>query len=65
MTRRKTAAHPRKSREHWSVDAKNHLDHNKFHDNIYDLFPEKTIALMEKTVLATDAVKDRKRPWRG
>ncbi len=47
------SAHPRESREHWSVDAKNHLDHNKFHDNIYDLFPEKTIALLEK----------KKQPW--
>ena len=29
-------------REHWSVDSTRYVDHNKFHDNIYDLFPEKT-----------------------
>lgn len=41
------SAHPRERREHWSVDSTLHMDHNKFHDNIYDLFPEKTIELME------------------
>jgi hypothetical protein len=47
------SAHPRQHREHWSVDSTRHLDHNKFHDNIYDLFPEKTIELMA----------DKKQPW--
>lgn len=47
------SAHPREKREHWSVDSTLHLDHNKFHDNIYDLFPEKTIELMAK----------KKKPW--
>ena len=47
------SAHPREHREHWSVDSDLHMDHNKFHDNIYDLFPEKTIALMAK----------KKKPW--
>jgi hypothetical protein len=47
------SAHPRDRREHWSVDSTLHLDHNKFHDNIYDLFPEKTIELMAK----------KKQPW--
>lgn len=41
------SAHPRERREHWSVDSTLHMDHNKFHDNIYDLFPEKTIELMQ------------------
>jgi hypothetical protein len=47
------SAHPREHREHWSVDSTLHLDHNKFHDNIYDLFPEKTMELMAK----------KKQPW--
>lgn len=42
------SAHPREQREHWSVDADRHLDHNKFHDNMFDLFPDKTAALMAK-----------------
>ncbi len=47
------SAHPRKDREPWSVDSTRFKDHNKFHDNIFDLFPEKTQALMEK----------KKKPW--
>ena len=47
------SAHPRQHREHWSVDSDLHMDHNKFHDNIYDLFPEKTIELMA----------GKKQPW--
>jgi len=42
------SAHPREHRKHWSVDAGNSLDHNEFHDNMYDLFPDKTEALMAK-----------------
>lgn len=47
------SAHPQEHREHWSVDSTRHLDHNKFHDNLFDLFPEKTIELMAK----------KKKPW--
>jgi hypothetical protein len=47
------SAHPRENREHWSVDSTRYVDHNKSHDNIYDLFPEKTMALMAK----------RNKPW--
>lgn len=47
------SAHPKERREHWSVDSTKHMDHNKFHDNIFDLFPEKTIELMAK----------KKQPW--
>lgn len=47
------SAHPREHREHWSVDSTRYLDHNKFHDNIYDLFPEKTIEWMA----------GKKQPW--
>ena len=47
------SAHPREKREPWSVDSTKYLDHNKFHDNIYDLFPEKTIEIM----------KAKTKPW--
>lgn len=30
------------------MDSKYYADHNKWHDNIFDLFPEKTKALMAK-----------------
>ena len=43
------SAHPREFREEWSVDAVLSPEHNRFHDNIFDLFPEKTIEFM-KTV---------------
>jgi len=42
------SAHPRESREEFSVDRKRHLDHNQFHDNMFDLFPEQTIEFMNK-----------------
>ena len=42
------SAHPRANRKHWSVDAGASDDHNEYHDNMYDLFPEKTQALMAK-----------------
>ncbi|MFZ5940315.1 MAG: hypothetical protein ACOYXB_07055 [Bacteroidota bacterium] len=37
------SAHPREFREEFSVDRERFLDHNKFHDNMFDLFPEKTV----------------------
>jgi hypothetical protein len=40
------SAHPRENRKHWSVDSDFTNDHNGYHDNIYDLFPDKTQALM-------------------
>lgn len=47
------SAHPRDRRKHWSVDAAYSEDHNEYHDNMYDLFPDKTEALMAKI----------KKPW--
>ena len=41
------SAHPRKNREEFTVDRERFLDHNKFHDNMFDLFPEKTIDFMK------------------
>ncbi|MFC2089529.1 DoxX family membrane protein [Bacteroidota bacterium] len=37
------SAHPRENRQPFEVDGKRHLDHNKFHDNLFCLFPDKTI----------------------
>ena len=41
------SAHPRENRVEFSVDGQRSLDHNQFHDNIFDLFPEKTIEFMQ------------------
>lgn len=37
------SAHPREFRHEFEVDAKRSPDHNQFHDNIFDIFPEQTI----------------------
>jgi len=42
------SAHPLEQREPWSVDSTKFLDHDKFHDNMFDLFPSKTRELMAK-----------------
>jgi len=42
------SAHPIENRKHWSVDSGFSEDHGEYHDNIFDLFPEKTKALMAK-----------------
>jgi hypothetical protein len=47
------SAHPREKRVEFSVDSQKLADHNQFHDNIFDLFPEKTIEYMQAV----------KRPW--
>ena len=47
------SAHPKEKREHWSVDSTLYVDHNKFHDNIFDLFPNQTREYMAK----------KKQPW--
>ena len=47
------SAHPRENRVEFSVDTAKLPDHNQFHDNIFDLFPDKTIAFMETV----------KKPW--
>jgi hypothetical protein len=40
------SATPRENRKEFSVDRKRYADHNEFHDNMFDLFPEKTIEFM-------------------
>ena len=47
------SAHPRENREKFSVDGAKSLDHNKFHDNIFDLYADKTREFMQK----------KKQPW--
>jgi uncharacterized membrane protein YphA (DoxX/SURF4 family) len=41
------SAHPREQREEFTVDRKRYLDHDKFHDNMFDLFPEQTVEFMK------------------
>ena len=59
------SAIPRDQRYEFMVDRDRHPDHDKFHDNIFDLFPEQTIEVMAKVnkpfvafkVLAAGAIK--------
>ncbi|MBE0655762.1 MAG: DoxX family membrane protein [Bacteroidales bacterium] len=37
------SAHPREFRQEFEVDTERSLDHNRFHDNIFDIYPEQTI----------------------
>jgi hypothetical protein len=37
------SAHPRENRVPFEVDGKNYLDHNRFHNNMFCLFPERTV----------------------
>ena len=37
------SAHPRENRVPFEVDGKTNIDHNKWHDNCFCLFPERTI----------------------
>lgn len=41
------SAHPRKNREEFAIIEANSPDHNKFHDNMFDIFPEQTIEFMK------------------
>jgi len=42
------SAHPMENRVPFEVDGKSHLDHNKFHENIFCLFPDKTTEFVER-----------------
>jgi uncharacterized membrane protein YphA (DoxX/SURF4 family) len=42
------SAHPVENRVPFEVDGTNYLDHNKFHNNLFDLFPERTIEFVQK-----------------
>ena len=43
------SAHPRENRVPFEVDGKTNLDHNKWHDNCFCLFPERTIDFVGRT----------------
>ncbi len=59
------SAHPKENRVAFEVDGKKHLDHNKFHDNMFCLYPDKTVEFVERAkipvmgfkVLAAGAIK--------
>ena len=41
------SAHPIENRVPFEVDGKNYLDHNKFHNNCFCLFPDKTVEFVQ------------------
>jgi len=59
------SAHPKDQRYPFEVDGKKHLDHNRFHDNLFCLYPEKSIEFVQRAtvpvmgfkVLAAGAIK--------
>jgi uncharacterized membrane protein YphA (DoxX/SURF4 family) len=42
------SAHPRENRFPFEVDGKKHLDHNRFHDNLFCLFPDSTVEFVNR-----------------
>ncbi len=59
------SAHPMENRVPFEVDGERNLDHNKFHDNLFCLFPDKTVDFVNRAkvpvmgfkVLAAGAIK--------
>ena len=59
------SAHPRENRFPFEVDGKKYLDHNRFHDNLFCLFPDRTVEFVQRAkvpvmgfkVLAAGAIK--------
>ncbi len=59
------SAHPMENRVPFEVDGTRHLDHNRFHDNCFCLFPDRTVEFVERAkvpvmgfkVLAAGAIK--------
>lgn len=59
------SAHPREFRKEFSTSGEFSPDHNQYHDNMWDLFPEQTIEVLSKVtvpligfkVLAAGAIK--------
>ena len=45
------SAHPRENRFPFEVDGKEYLDHNRFHNNMFCLFPERTVEFISKTTV--------------
>ncbi|MDR0430386.1 MAG: DoxX family protein [Tannerellaceae bacterium] len=42
------SAHPRENRKPFEVDGERYLDHNKFHDNCFCLFPDRTAEFVNR-----------------
>lgn len=61
------SAHPRENRIAFEVDGDKSLDHNRFHDNCFCLFPDRTVEFVNRTkvpvmgfkVLAAGAIEPR------
>ncbi len=61
------SAHPREFRHAFEVDGEEYLDHNRFHNNIFCLFPERTVEFVNKAkvpvmgykVLAAGAIEPK------
>lgn len=61
------SAHPRENRVAFEVDGEKSKDHNKFHDNLFCLFPDRTVEFVNKTkvpvmgfkVLAAGAIEPK------
>lgn len=51
------SAHPRENRIPYEIDGVKHLDHNKFHDNCFCLFPDKTVEFVNKAKVPVMAFK--------
>jgi uncharacterized membrane protein YphA (DoxX/SURF4 family) len=59
------SAHPREKRVNFEVDGKNHPEHDRFHNNIFCLWPDKTVEFVNRVkvpvmgfkVLAAGALK--------
>ena len=45
------SAHPREYRFPFEVDGTNYLDHNRFHNNMFCLFPERTVEFVSKATV--------------
>jgi uncharacterized membrane protein YphA (DoxX/SURF4 family) len=61
------SAHPKENRIPFEVDGEKSLDHNKFHDNLFCLFPERTVEFINRVkipvmgfkVLAAGAIEPK------
>ncbi len=61
------SAHPLENRVPFEVDGERHLDHNRFHDNCFCLFPDRTVEFVNRTkvpvmgfkVLAAGAIEPK------
>jgi len=45
------SAHPKENRVAFEVDGERFSDHNRFHDNLFCLFPERTVEFFSRTTL--------------